>query len=286
MWHKDVFLYLSAKIFEETSLMTKATPEHNFSHHNSTIMKYTITVAALAAVATAQKLGGTPSKNCMKLADIKSLPDPFTQLPPEKATFPCDMGGAIPMDASKIPSGCAKLEIIVARGTSEPGDFGMIIGDPLVARVKRDLPGVAVQGYPVQYPASTTGSNKGVEDVEKRVRESSVKCPDQKYVLVGYSQGGMVVLQALPKIAAYNDKIAAIVLYGATDGTGVLSEANKKKALANCAPGDFACSNAGKGAGHVSYNNQGTKWHDKASQFIVSAYNGKPQGLKVERDPN
>jgi pimeloyl-ACP methyl ester carboxylesterase len=26
----------------------------------------------------------------------------------------------------------------------------MIVGDPLVARVKRDLPGVEVRGYPVQ----------------------------------------------------------------------------------------------------------------------------------------
>jgi hypothetical protein len=38
----------------------------------------------------------------------------------------------------------------IARGTSEPGDFGMIVGDPVVARVKRDMPGVEVRGYPVQ----------------------------------------------------------------------------------------------------------------------------------------
>jgi hypothetical protein len=38
----------------------------------------------------------------------------------------------------------------VARGTTEPGDIGMIVGDPLVARVKRDMPGVEVRGYPVQ----------------------------------------------------------------------------------------------------------------------------------------
>lgn len=37
-----------------------------------------------------------------------------------------------------------------ARGTSESGDLGMVVGDPLVARVKRDMPGVNVRGYPVQ----------------------------------------------------------------------------------------------------------------------------------------
>jgi hypothetical protein len=40
--------------------------------------------------------------------------------------------------------------VITARGTSEPGDFGVICGDPLIARIKRDLPGVNVRGYPVQ----------------------------------------------------------------------------------------------------------------------------------------
>jgi hypothetical protein len=33
----------------------------------------------------------------------------------------------------------------------------MIVGDPLVARVKRDLPGVEVRGYPVQvFPGLST----------------------------------------------------------------------------------------------------------------------------------
>ena len=39
---------------------------------------------------------------------------------------------------------------ISARGTSEPGDLGQIVGDPLVARVKRDLKDATAQGYPVQ----------------------------------------------------------------------------------------------------------------------------------------
>jgi hypothetical protein len=43
-----------------------------------------------------------------------------------------------------------KMVMGVARGTSESGDLGMIVGDPLVARVKRDMPGVNVRGYPVQ----------------------------------------------------------------------------------------------------------------------------------------
>jgi hypothetical protein len=43
------------------------------------------------------------------------------------------------------------LLIVPARGTGEPGNLGMVVGDPVHARLVRDL-GVftRVQGYPVQ----------------------------------------------------------------------------------------------------------------------------------------
>ena len=43
-----------------------------------------------------------------------------------------------------------KLIESAARGTSEPGALGQIVGDPLVARVKRDMKEISSQGYPVQ----------------------------------------------------------------------------------------------------------------------------------------
>ncbi len=46
------------------------------------------------------------------------------------------------------PKGCSQFEIIVARGTGEPGPFGMIVGDGLVRRVKQLVPGA--RGYAVQ----------------------------------------------------------------------------------------------------------------------------------------
>src|ERR1700744_2466722 len=39
--------------------------------------------------------------------------------------------------------------LFTARGTSEPGQFGTVVGDPLIARVIRDM-GKDVRGYPVQ----------------------------------------------------------------------------------------------------------------------------------------
>jgi hypothetical protein len=52
----------------------------------------------------------------------------------------------------------------------------------------------------------------------------------------------MVVSGALKQIPAqYQDKIVAVVLYGAGDGSGVATT-YYNKALANCAPGDFVSS--------------------------------------------
>jgi cutinase len=104
-------------------------------------------LAAAAAGVRAQSKGA----KCEYIKDVKSQPDPLIGFTPGKATFPCDMMS--PIKFGPVPKGCAKLEVIVARGTSEPGDFGTVVGDPLVARVKRDLPGGEARGYPVQVRA-------------------------------------------------------------------------------------------------------------------------------------
>jgi len=229
--------------------------------------------------------GGKGGKaQCQKLKEIDpGQYDPLAGFAPNTATFPCDMGGAVPL--GKVPTGCAKLEIIVARGTSEPGNLGMVVGDPVVARVKRDLPNVSARGYPVQYPADTSHSKQGIADVQRRIKQQMTECPDEKFALVGYSQGGMVVQSAVKQLSpAQLSKVVAVVLYGAGDGSKV-AQSVKQKTLANCAPGDFACPKSGKGPGHVSYNNKDTKWHDRSAAYIATAYTSKAPGFKLERTP-
>jgi hypothetical protein len=82
-------------------------------------MRHTTTVlAGLLAAANAQKeFGGkgpgAPKPGCLKLADVKPIADPFYMFEPGKADFHCDMGAPIPF--GPVPSGCAKLEIIVGK---------------------------------------------------------------------------------------------------------------------------------------------------------------------------
>jgi pimeloyl-ACP methyl ester carboxylesterase len=93
------------------------------------------------------------------------------------------------------------------------------------------------------------GAEIGVADIVNRVVTKDKECPKQKFALVGYSQGGMVVSAAAAKIpSALREKVVAMVLYGA--GTGAGGKAGgapagdiKQRTLANCAPGDMVRSN-------------------------------------------
>jgi cutinase len=94
------------------------------------------------------------------------------------------------------------------------------------------------------------GADIGINDIVTRITSKAKECPKMNFALVGYSQGGMVVSSAAPKISIdLRDKVVAIVLYGAGTGAGGGKEGFggglsprediKQKTLANCAPGDM-----------------------------------------------
>jgi cutinase len=153
--------------------------------------------------------------------------------------------GKSPVAFGPKPAGCSKFEILVARGTSEPGSFGLIVGDPLVRAVKAQVPGA--RGYAVQYPADMSAASvtTGVKDVVDRLTSQSQACPEQKFALVGYSQGAMVMHAAAPKIPQdVVPKIAAFVMFGdplLRRGSGKFPGSMAEKTYENCAPGDMVC---------------------------------------------
>ncbi|KAK0391898.1 hypothetical protein NLU13_1396 [Sarocladium strictum] len=138
------------------------------------------------------------------------------------------------MVPNDIPRDCSDFEILVARGTSENsfadgGKFGVIIGDPIVSNVTQVLQGV--QGYPVQkgrsesswlshqqYPADDNyveNLETGGNDIVNRIVAQSEKCPEQRFAIVGYSQGAGVVHKAAEYIPAeLQHKIMSISIFG------------------------------------------------------------------------
>jgi hypothetical protein len=90
-----------------------------------------------------------------------------------------------------------------------------------------------------QYPAASKGSEIGVADIPKRMEAQIKACPDIKFALAGYSQGGGVANRAAAKLTpALAERVVAIALYGAGNGSSMIASL-KGRTIANCAPGDF-----------------------------------------------
>jgi cutinase len=96
--------------------------------------------------------------------------------------------------ASAAP--CTDIDVPVARGTGEPGTLGIIVGDPVFQAVQSRLRPRSVSNYRVDYPADLiepASVQKGNTDLVTHVRTLAAACPQQRFVLVGYSQGANVV---------------------------------------------------------------------------------------------
>jgi len=202
------------------------------------------------------------------------------------------MGGSVPNGPA--PGGCSKYEILVARGTGEPGPFGSVVGDKLVREVKRQLPGS--RGYAIQYPANmnmTVSGPTGVKDTTERLNRQIKACPDQKFAIVGYSQGAGVMHAAAAKFdQAAISKVVAAVMFGdpgfktATAKTPFPAPI-QMRLMENCNPGDPVCDpSGGEFSGHLQYSK--ASYQKPSADFIVAAFKGQPlpKAIKSAVDPN
>ncbi|WP_329408380.1 cutinase family protein [Streptomyces sp. NBC_00704] len=159
---------------------------------------------------------------------------------------------------------CSDIDVVAARGTFEPGTLGLIVGDPVYSALQRKLTGKSLSGYKVNYPAdlSLTSAAQGNADVVNHVRSQAAACPNQRFVLVGYSQGANVVDNSIgvssagavvgsPIVAtipaALEPRVAAVLLFGnpiralGKSVTGVY----QSRTVDFCAHGDPICENGG-----------------------------------------
>ncbi|KAK1141143.1 hypothetical protein N8T08_009310 [Aspergillus melleus] len=164
--------------------------------------------------------------------------------------------------------GCKELTFIFARGTTEMGNMGSVVGPP-VAQNLNSLTGnkVAVQG--VDYPASAEGNAMlgaaGGPKMASLVQQALKQCPNTKVVLGGYSQGAMVVHNAASKLSA--GQISGAVLFGDPFKAQAVGKLDKSKTKEFCASGDPVCENGFNVMAHVTYGGKAKE----AAQFLVQA---------------
>lgn len=119
---------------------------------------------------------------------------------------------------------CKNLTLIFARGTTENGNIGDIVGPPFVDALVSMLgeAQVAVQGVN-NYLANVQGflaggSATGSQDMAALIAQAMTQCPGTKLSVSGYSQGCQVAHNAANLITqAQTNFINSVVLFGDPD---------------------------------------------------------------------
>lgn len=188
---------------------------------------------------------------------------------------------------------CPDVEVVFARGTTEPPGVGRV-GQNFVDTLRSHVGSKSLGVYPVNYPATTDFPTAvdGISDAGAHVEHMAVACPRTRMVLGGYSQGaavmgfvtanavpdGVHLVQALqPMPSEVSGHVAAVALFG-KPSTQFMSIINQPpvtigplyagKTIELCVPGDPVCSDAGNPAAHRQYVEAGLV--DQAADFAAS----------------
>lgn len=212
-------------------------------------------------------------------------------------------GGTAAGSTAAGNTGCAVLHVIAARASTEPPGEGII--GTMVSLIQQNVKdSMTVES--VVYPAtlSNYASSVGLGDaaIKADMTRDAAKCPKEKFVLVGYSQGAQVVGDALgggggapglgpatpPVSAALAAKVIAVIQMGdprrmaglsfdaGTDpGAQGLFPRLASQTLAPfasriqsyCDIGDPFCARGNNLAAHLDYT---TKYNVAAFQFVMS----------------
>ncbi|MDY6995691.1 MAG: cutinase family protein [Actinomycetota bacterium] len=184
------------------------------------------------------------------------------------------LAAALLAPATASAQGCPDVQVVFARGTSEPPGVGRV-GQALADSLRAQLGGRSVGTYGVNYAATYDflKSADGANDAANHIAAMSQQCPGTRIVLGGYSQGAAVVdmlagvpplgnrigdLGSAPPLAgSLNGNVAAVAVFGnpsAKFGNPVSATGSfAGKAIDLCADGDPICSDGRNPFAHTRY---------------------------------
>ena len=187
---------------------------------------------------------------------------------------------------------CPDVEVVFARGTTEPpgvGPTGEAFVDSLRARVGTK----SMEVYPVDYPATTDfpTAMDGIRDASAHIESTATNCPNTNMVLGGFSQGaavmGFVTANVIPDGAPEGvpnpmppdvaDHVAAVALLGKPNDRFMrainqpsitVGPLYADKTIDLCVPDDLVCSSGRDFNAHMQYMETGMV--DQAATFTAT----------------
>ncbi|KAL3448350.1 cutinase 3 [Aspergillus insuetus] len=149
---------------------------------------------------------------------------------------------------------CKPVAFIFARGSTEAGNMGFVVGPQVCSDLKSRLGrnNVACQGVGGAYTAGLIPNflpeNTNRQSIQAAVDmfELADKCPDTQIVAGGYSQGSAVISGAIQDVSdSLRAKVKGVVLFGYTrnlQDRGQIPGYPKDQTKVYCAVGDLVCS--------------------------------------------
>jgi cutinase len=182
--------------------------------------------------------------------------------------------------ASATAGSCADIDVSYAMGTKfgTPDPSGADpVYDALVSALNSKADGKTISYYRVNYPASLEpwSASLGNWDLVQHIKNQAAACPNQKFAMIGYSQGANVVsnsvgvsslgaLTGAPIVAvvpnSIESRVAALVVYGSPQRGFPLNKPTtitgtyQARSLDDCATGDPVCSTGTDANAHLSYS--------------------------------
>ncbi|KAL1967662.1 hypothetical protein VTN77DRAFT_2919 [Rasamsonia byssochlamydoides] len=143
---------------------------------------------------------------------------------------------------------CTEYTVLFARGTSEPGNVGVLVGPPLFLALQNHISSsdLTIQGVN-NYAASVEGYLEGGDpsgsaEMSSQIESVYSTCPNTKLIVSGYSQGCQIVHNAVAKLpAATASWISSVLLFGDPDDGQPLPNVDSSKVHTVCHDGDYIC---------------------------------------------
>ncbi|TFK36400.1 cutinase [Crucibulum laeve] len=147
----------------------------------------------------------------------------------------------------EVRQNCADVVVYFARGTTEIGTLGTVVGPSFQSSLTIALRGKSLNFVGIDYPATVAGYLAGGDIGGSIMMANSVtstvnSCPNSKIVISGYSQGAQVTHRAAARLSTtVQDRVSAVVTFGDPNRDKALPGVLQGRRKTFCAFGDLIC---------------------------------------------